>query len=140
MKNFFKIALIIFSFTRTFAQSADEIAIRKVLSYQENTWNAASIDDFMKSYRVSDSLVFIGKTVTYGWQKTLENYQQRYPDTASMGKLSFDLVEIRPLSPGYYFVIGRWRIQRTLGNLSGYFTLLFQKINGQWLIIADHSS
>jgi len=140
MKKLLAVTIIIFSFGVSFAQSADETAIRGVLSYQESAWNSASIDNFMKGYWVSDSLVFIGKSVTYGWQKTLDNYKKRYPDTAAMGKLSFNLLEFKPLSPGYYFVVGKWHLQRSVGNLDGYFTLLFKKIKGQWVIIADHSS
>ncbi|MEP6950715.1 MAG: DUF4440 domain-containing protein [Ginsengibacter sp.] len=140
MKKIFVVTIAIFSFTSTFAQTADEAAIRKILSIQEAAWNSANIENFMKGYWVSDSLMFIGKTVTYGWQKTLDNYKKRYPDTAAMGKLSFDLLEFIPLSPGYYFVVGKWHLQRSIGDIGGYFTLLFRKIQGQWLIIADHSS
>ena len=140
MKKLFVVTIIIFSFTFSFAQSADEAAIRKVLSTQEAAWNSGNIENFMKGYWVNDSLMFIGKSVTYGWHKTLDNYKKRYPDTAAMGKLSFNLLEFKPLSPVYYFVVGKWHLQRSIGNLEGYFTLLFKKINGQWFIIADHSS
>jgi len=139
MRKLFVVA-IIFSSVVSFAQPVDEAAIRKVLSNQETAWNSDNIEDFMKGYWVSDSLMFIGKSVTYGWQKTLENYKKRYPDTAAMGKLLFDLLEVKPLSPGFYFVVGKWHLQRSIGDVGGYFTLLFKKINGQWLIIADHSS
>jgi len=140
MKKFFTVACILFSLSSSLAQSADEAAVRKVLSNQEAAWNLGNIHDFMKSYWADDSLVFVGKTVTYGWQPTLENYKKRYPDTAAMGKLSFKLLECKPLSTGYYFVVGGWHLQRTLGDVGGYFTLLFKKIKGQWFIIADHSS
>jgi hypothetical protein len=140
MKRLFVVIIIIFSFTSIFAQSTDEAAIRKVLSAQEVAWNSGNIENFMKGYWVSDSLIFIGKSVTYGWQKTLDRYKKGYPDTAAMGKLSYDLLEFKPLSPWYYFVAGKWHLQRSIGDVGGYFTLLFKKINGQWFIIADHSS
>jgi hypothetical protein len=140
MKKLFVVTLIIFSFTVSFAQSVDEVAIRKVLSIQVAAWNSGNIENFMKGYWVNDSMMFIGKSVTYGWQKTLDNYKKRYPDTAAMGKLSFNLLEFRPLTPVYYFIVGKWHLQRSTGDVGGYFTLLFEKINGQWFIIADHSS
>jgi ketosteroid isomerase-like protein len=85
--------------------------------------------------------MFIGKSgIIYGWQKTLDNYKKGYPDKKAMGKLNFTLLEMKALSPEYYFVIGKWHLQRTIGDLQGIFTLLFKKINGEWLIIADHSS
>jgi ketosteroid isomerase-like protein len=94
----------------------------------------------MKGYWVNDSLMFIGKSVTYGWQKTLDRYKKGYPDTAAMGKLTYTLLKFKPLSPVYYFVIGQWHLERSIGDVGGYFTLLFRKINGQWLIVVDHSS
>lgn len=141
MKKIFIVALISFSFTSSFSQSKDEIAIRKVLSTQMDAWNSGNIDNFMKGYWNNDSLMFIGKSgITYGWQKTLDNYKKNYPDTAAMGKLTFNLLEFKALSPIYYFVAGKWHLQRSIGNLEGYFTLLFKKINGEWFIVADHSS
>ena len=134
------ITIITFSSRSVEAQSVDEQAIRKVLNTQEAAWNSGNIESFMKGYWVSDSLIFIGKSVSYGWQETLASYKKRYPDTASMGKLSFDFLQMKALTPLYYYVIGKWSLQRSVGNIGGYFTLLFQKIKGQWLIIADHSS
>jgi len=141
MKHLFVITIIIFSFISSFAQSKDEVSIRKVLNIQESAWNSANIENFMNGYWTSDSLMFIGKSgITYGWEQTLNNYKKHYPDTATMGKLTFNLLEFKPLSPVYYFVVGKWYLQRSIGNLEGHFTLLFKKINGQWFIIADHSS
>ena len=141
MKKFFIIALISISFTSSFAQSKDEIAIRKVLSTQAVAWNSGNIGNFMKGYWNNDSLMFIGKSgITYGWQKTLDNYKKNYPDTAAMGKLTFNLLEFKPLSLIYYFVAGKWHLQRSIGNLEGHFTLLFKKINGEWFVVVDHSS
>jgi hypothetical protein len=95
----------------------------------------------MEGYWKSDSLMFIGKNgITYGWEKTLSNYKKNYPDTTTMGKLHFDIILLRPLSSQYYSLTGRWNLKRSIGDLTGYFTLLFRKINGSWLIIADHSS
>ncbi|MEO7394118.1 MAG: DUF4440 domain-containing protein [Chitinophagaceae bacterium] len=127
--------------TTSYAQSTDETSIRQILISQEKAWNTGNIEGFMLGYWQSDSLVYVGKSgVTYGWQKTLENYKKSYPDTMAMGHLTFDLFELRPLMPGYYFVIGKWHLQRTTGNLTGHFTLLFRKIKSKWVIVADHSS
>jgi hypothetical protein len=85
--------------------------------------------------------MFIGKSgVTYGWQNTLNNYKKGYPDTAAMGKLNFNLINIKKLSRKYYHVIGKWYLTRTAGNLQGHFTLLLMKVKDKWFIIADHSS
>jgi hypothetical protein len=124
-----------------FAQLSDELAIRKILADQTTAWNKGSIEDFMKDYWENDSLVFIGQSgISYGYEKTLANYKKNYGNLAAMGVLYFSVIKAKKLSPQYYFVIGKWFLKRTAGNLGGYSTLLFRKINGEWVIITDHSS
>lgn len=118
----------------------DEAAIRSLMDKQIQAWNRGDVDAFMQTYWKNDSLLFVSNPPTYGWQTTLKRYKQAYPDTAAMGKLSFNLLQLKPLSPEYYFVLGQWHLQRSIGDVGGYFTLLFRKINGEWLIIVDHSS
>ena len=123
------------------AQSKDELAIRQLLKTQDAAWNKGDIDGFMQGYWQSDSLMFIGKSgITYGWKNTLANYKKGYPDTAAMGKLRFELVEFKKLSGENYFVVGKWFLTRSIGNVNGSFTLLLRKIKNKWVIIADHSS
>lgn len=122
------------------AQNADETAIRKLLENQTIAWNNGSIEDFMKGYWQNDSLMFVGKNgVKYGYETTLENYKKSYPDTTARGKLYFDLLKVKKLSKEYYHVTGKWQLLRSIGNLEGYFTLLFRKIKNNWVIIYDHS-
>ncbi len=124
-----------------YAQHAPEQAIRQLMQQQTDAWNQGNIPAFMQTYWQSDSLLFIGKNgITYGWQATLERYKKSYPDTAAMGKLQFNLLEFKQLAPDLCFLVGKWQLQRTAGNLQGHFTLLIRKLNGAWKIIADHSS
>lgn len=133
--------LILLSPLFSFSQSKEAKEIINILHTQDEAWNRGDIDGFMQTYWNNDSLIFIGKSgPTYGWQQTLDRYKKGYPDTASMGKLHFDLIEIKKLSSKYYFVVGRWYLQRSIGDINGSFTLLLKKIKGKWLIIADHSS
>ena len=130
-----------FSINASNAQSADEKIIRKAMNEQLIAWNAGDIDRFMDTYWKNDSLMFIGKTgVTYGWQATKESYIKGYPDTAAMGKLDFNIIQVKRLSVLYFHVVGKWHLKRTAGDLSGHFTLLFKKVKDKWVIIADHSS
>lgn len=140
MKNVF-LFLLLFVSIKTFAQQSDEEKIRGVLAAQTDAWNRGDAEGFMQGYWKSDSLLFIGKSgVTRGWEKTLANYKKGYPDTAAMGKLSFDIISVKQLSPDYAFVIGKWMLKRSIGDLSGHYTLLFRKRKGLWTIVADHSS
>lgn len=119
----------------------DEQAIQQVLEKQIKGWNSGNIEEYMKGYWQSDSLMFIGKNgPKWGYKTTLENYKKGYPDTAAMGKLRFDLLQLKKLSPEYYYVTGKWALKRSKGDLEGYFTLLFKKIKNSWVIVSDHSS
>jgi len=128
-------------FNAVSAQGKDEQTIRTLIEEQRQAWNAGDKEKFMQTYWQSDSLMFIGKSgITYGWQKTLDNYKKGYPDTAAMGKLDFELLEIKRLSVMYFLVVGKWHLTRSIGDVGGHFTLLFKKVKNKWVIVADHSS
>lgn len=140
MKKTFPLFLFFLSLT-AFGQSNDEKEVRKILNTQNEAWNRGEVDAFMVGYWENDSLMFIGSTgITYGYQNTLANYKKRYPDTAAMGKLTFTLIQVKPLSSEYIHVTGKWHLKRTVGDIGGHFTLVFRKIANKWLIISDHSS
>ncbi len=107
---------------------------------QETAWNSGNIDGFMDYYWKSDSLLFIGsKGITLGWQKTLTNYKRNYPNKNAMGVLTFTIKENTQLSPTSIYTIGQWSLEKEKPS-GGYFTLLWKKINGFWVIVADHTS
>jgi ketosteroid isomerase-like protein len=123
------------------AQQGDQQKITALMTAQTTAWNTGDINGFMKTYWHSDSLLFVGKNgITYGWQATLDRYKKTYPDATTMGKLDFKLLEFKPLAAGVYLLIGKWHLQRTIGDLQGHFSLVLRKIDGEWKIIADHSS
>ena len=142
MKRIIYLLVLIFTTANCVsAQSKDETTIRRLLEEQRLAWNSGELEPFMSTYWKSDSLMFIGKSgVTYGWQNTLNNYKKGYPDTVAMGKLKFDILEVKRLSVMYFFVVGKWHLTRSIGDVSGHFTLLFKKIKNKWMIVADHSS
>jgi len=141
MRNLLFFLLAFLLTKHTLAQDKDGETIRQLLNDQTVAWNKGNIDDFMKGYWNNDSLMFIGKNgVTYGYQNTLMNYKKNYNNADAMGTLSFDLIKVQRLSPEYYFVVGKWHLKRNIGDLGGHYNLLFRKINGSWVIIADHSS
>lgn len=135
------LGLLLAGTTLTAQQNNDEKEITALLNRQTQSWNRHNLDEFMSGYWHSDSLMFIGKSgVTYGYANTLNNYKKNYSDSSLMGRLFFEIIQVKKLSPTYYWVLGKWFLKRTVGDLSGHYTLLFKKINGKWNIIADHSS
>ncbi len=140
MKTVFAFLFSIISVT-AFAQSKDEAAIRQMMNDQVIAWNSGDLDKFMIGYWEDDSLIFIGSNgPTYGYEKTLNNYKKGYPDTAYMGKFTSTIISMKKLSKEYYYVVGKWHLERSIGNAAGHYSLLIRKIKGKWVIVADHSS
>lgn len=126
---------------QSYAQDKDKQTILSILDKQTSAWNNADIDNFMVGYWNSDSLMYIGKNgVTYGYKSTLENYKKNYSSIEKMGKLKFTILHTNRLSKEIIQVVGKWHLTRTVGDVGGHFTLIFKKINGEWVIISDHSS
>ena len=116
-------------------------ATRDILAKQTQSWNKGDLNGFMEGYWKNDSLQFIGKNgVTYGWNNTLQNYQQSYPNAEAMGKLTYDVVSIKTLHSDMAYVTGKWKLDRNAGNQNGFFTLLLRRMPEGWRIVADHSS
>ena len=116
-------------------------AIQEVMDRQADDWNAGDLEGFMQGYWRSDSLRFVSTNgITYGWQATLDRYRQRYPDAATRGALRFEVVSTELLSDASAFMVGRFFLTRPQkGDTSGYFTLLWRKIDGKWVIVVDHT-
>ena len=141
MKRLLTLLTTVTFLTTASAQNKDEQIIRSILANQTREWNNGNIEAFMQGYWKSDSLLFVGKNgPSYGYQNALENYQKNYPDTVTMGKLSYNILKMEQLTPDRYFVLGKWMLKRSIGDVSGYYTLLFRKIGNQWVLVSDHSS
>jgi len=116
-------------------------AVLDVLDAQVEAWNAGDIEGFMTGYLPSEKLRFAsGNEVHRGWNRTLERYQRRYPDRAAMGSLAFEDLEVRVLSEDAALVFGRFRLTREADEPTGLFTLLVERPDDRWLIVADHTS
>ncbi|MEL6699268.1 MAG: nuclear transport factor 2 family protein [Bacteroidota bacterium] len=144
MTRFTIFLFLLLSFFSLSAQNmapADEQAIREVMKAQEIAWTNGDIDAFMEGYWKSEDLIFVGSSgVNHGWQATLDRYKKTYPDKAAMGKLTFELLKVEGLGPETAFVLGKWHLDREKDELGGYFTLIWKKVEGKWVIVSDHSS
>ena len=118
----------------------DHQAIRGVLDDQLKAWNDGNIDGFMEGYWNNDSLLFMAKRgPQYGWETLRGMYHKSFPNREKMGNLKFEVENIRPVNEWSYLVIGRWLVDQGADQKSGYFTLIFKKIEEKWLIITDHT-
>lgn len=117
--------------------------IRAVLARQEADWNRGDLESFMSGYLNSPDIVFVGSSITRGWQATLERYRKSYPNKERMGTLRFAILNVTPLGSNHALVLGEFHLDRTAaggGPANGRFTLTFQKTKAGWKVIADHTS
>lgn len=133
--------LLILFLTIFLMETDDEAIIKNKLQNQAICWNEGDLECFMNDYLKSDKLIFIGKSgVTYGWNNTLNNYKKNYPSKKEMGQLRLEIIELNKIDGTHYFMVGKWHLTRDVGDLSGHFSLLWKKIENEWVIISDHSS
>ena len=118
----------------------EEATIRQVLADQEEAWNKGSLEDFMRGYWQSDSLMFIGSKVTQGWDSTLARYKRNYPTPEARGTLTFTILNVQFLSSDACLVTGRFLLTRANDAPTGLFTLVFRKKEEHWVIVYDHTS
>ncbi len=118
----------------------EEASIRLVLQRQVEAWNQANVEEFMKGYWKSDSILFIGSKITHGWDSTLARYKRSYPDQAAMGTLRFEILRLSFISEDACLITGNYFLTRANDAPSGIFTLVFRKKEGQWVIVYDHTS
>jgi len=115
--------------------------ILSLMQKQMDDWNRGDLETFMAPYWKSDSLMFIGsRGVNYGWQNVLDSYREVYGGPEEMGQLVFDIKNVETLSEKHAWVVGHWQLNRETDTLKGMYTLLWQYIDGEWKIVADHSS
>ena len=114
-------------------------AIQFMLNQQQKYWNEGDIDSFMQFYWNSEELVFTSLKYkpTYGWDETLRRYKESYPDKESMGRLSFEILEIIVTTKTKAKLKGKWELIREDDNPNGYFWLDLKKFEESWLITKD---
>ena len=143
-RNFFFVTLFISSlniFSQNKISVKDSLSIMNVMIFQQDAWNQGDIDSFMEGYLKSDELVFSGKSgPVYGWENTKNRYYSSYPNTKVMGKLNFTIKKIRSVSLNTAYLIGEYYLKRSGEDSWGHFTLLWKKIDSNWLIVSDHTS
>ncbi len=95
----------------------------------------------MKVYWKSNDLTFAsGGKVTRGWQATLDGYKQKYPTKEKLGTLTFGNLEFQQLDNSVMLVLGTWHLDRGDDSIGGNFSLIWRKIENDWVIVHDHTS
>lgn len=144
LKYFFVLVLLLnisISSTASAQSTKSEKSVMALLEQQAADWNEGDIEAFMEGYWNSPKLTFIGsRGVTTGWDQTMASYKKGYPDKAAMGKLRFELQDVREQSKKVVSVVGKFILDREDETLDGHFLLIVKKFKGKWLVVADHTS
>jgi beta-aspartyl-peptidase (threonine type) len=130
------------------AAAAHRAAIHRLLQAQAEAWNRGDLDGFLVPYEPSDALVFTsGAQIRRGFTQTRDRYRQRYlaheGDEASpehMGKLAFEVLDVRLIGTQGAVVLGRWELTHTPKAGHGVFTLVLERTAATWRIVHDHTS
>lgn len=114
--------------------------IRGVLMAQAAAWNEGDLEAFMGGYWKSPDVRFVsGTNVTKGWQQTLKRYRERYGQSSSLGRLSFDGLDIQVVTDDVAVIVGRFNLASGAATETGAFTLVMKRFDGLWRIVHDHS-
>ncbi len=127
--------------------------IEALLDAQGEDWNRGDLEAFTSIY--SDNCLYLSTSgMVEGREALLQRYRNRYPDEAARGRLTLDIIEIRPAfvtvrsvlpvlqssDIGGVSVAARWTLSYPDRDASTGFTLLvFRRIRGKWRIVHDAS-
>jgi uncharacterized protein (TIGR02246 family) len=126
-----------------FAQGGEAAAIRAVLDKQVVDWNRGDLETFATGYKNSPDILFIGSSVSRGYEQMVAAYRKGYGTREKMGVLSFSELEVQPLDDRFATVTGHFHLERTAaggGNSGGFFLLVFEKTADGWKIVRDDTT
>lgn len=117
--------------------------IQKSFDASAAAWTAGDLKTFMESYERAPGTRYVSSSGTIvGYDAIEAMYASRFQKPgASMGKLTLEIIDVKPLGSLYAFVVGRYHLKPDTGaEVSGITTLLLHRVGGRWLISSDHSS
>lgn len=112
--------------------------ITQVMRDSAKAWNDNDLDAFMASFHRSDDLRFVVPSgITMGW----DDLKTRYARSIANSDLRFSDLSIDVIRPDTALVFALFHNDTKDGGYGyGATSLLMKKIDGQWVIVHDHSS
>lgn len=139
IKHMAGILCLLISVTSFADESVDESIIAQ-LRIQQDAWNNGDLNVFLSIYAPDEGLVVVGSDVILtGIDNVRERYEAAYGTSESMGQLVFELNDLYLIDDNHAWVLGSWKLTHDGSESSGLFTTLWQKNDGVWLIIRDHT-
>jgi len=122
------------------AQTPASVAIRHAMEASAAGWNAGDLARFVAIY-ADDALFVTPKGVLRGKSAISARYAPSFSSGGnSRGRLSFAFLEMRGIDPTHAVLIARWTLTGATSSETGMTTLVFERRDGAWKIITDHSS
>jgi hypothetical protein len=121
----------------------DKTAILAMMNKSADDWNKGDLSTFATAYKNSPDILFIGKTISRGYDQMIATYKKSYGTREAMGKLTFSQLEVQPLDAHFATVTGHFHLERTAtggGNADGYYLLVVEKTATGWKIVRDDST
>ncbi|NVK11417.1 MAG: nuclear transport factor 2 family protein [Gammaproteobacteria bacterium] len=124
----------------SFADDSVDEAIIAQLRIQQDAWNNGDLNVFLSIYARDEGLMVVGSDVILtGITEVRERYETAYDTSESMGQLEFELNNLYLIDDNHAWVLGSWKLTDGDAESTGFFTTLWQKNDGVWLIIRDHT-
>lgn len=147
MKAGYKILIILFAFSaiaiHARAQSTDAhskaSAIIAAMNNSADEWNKGDLDDFMKMYTDSSTMMY--PTGPVGLSSIRELYEKKYFN-GKMPKqnLSYTGMKVTMLGENYALLTGKFTLKGgSLPERSGVYSLVMVLTKDGWKILHDHS-
>jgi len=106
-------------------------------------WNRGSLDTFMAIYADDATFVTEAGEIARGRAAIAAAYAPTFRNGANTrGRLSFEPLAYRQLSPGHAVLTARWTLTpASVGKVeTGLTTVVLARQAGGWRIVSDHSS
>ena len=117
-----------------------------MLANAARNWNRGDLDAFVEDYLPGAQTTYIGsRGVLRGPEAIRAAYAPRFAPGAVRDSLSFELLDVDPLSSDLTNVVATYILARRVGardsvTARGPTSLLMRRVNGRWRIVHDHSS
>ena len=119
----------------------DHQRIRALFESSCAAWNRGDIDSYLAAYWNSDKVRWVSEgTVSYGFEAIATAFKARFDSPDNMGSLEVANLEIQLPGESDALVFGAWIQTTRTARHHGVFTVHLKKIDGEWLIVSDHSS
>jgi len=119
----------------------DHQRIRALFESACAAWNRGDIDGYLTDYWHSDKVRWVSEgTVRYGFEAIAAAFKARFDSPVNMGRLEVADLQIQLLGESDALVFGAWTQTTPMARRHGVFTVHMKKIDGEWLVVSDHSS